>query len=81
MSKIIPSWSRRREVEDEIDNRSESVEAIVDGLSDERQTLEWDLTSEQLFHDVFSKKSEKMLKYITEIMTGPLFTLPMIAAS
>jgi hypothetical protein len=71
---------RLLEVEDEIDNRSGSVGAIMDGITSERQSMEQDMTSEQLFHDIFSKKSEKLLKHVTKLMTGPLFTLPTITA-
>lgn len=73
--------ARLLEVEDEIENRSENVEAIKEGLRCERQSMEEDLLAEQLFHDVFSKNGEKLLKHITEIMTGPMFTLPMISAN
>mmetsp|Transcript_32984 Transcript_32984/g.79772 ORF Transcript_32984/g.79772 Transcript_32984/m.79772 type:complete len:774 (-) Transcript_32984:283-2604(-) len=70
--------ARLLEVEDEIENRSESVEGIKDALSGERETIEKDLVAEQLFHDVFSKSGEKLLKHMTELMTGPLFSLPMV---
>ncbi|CAJ1948905.1 unnamed protein product [Cylindrotheca closterium] len=72
--------SRLLEVEDEIENRSESVEGIKDALSVERESIEQDLVAEQLFHDVFSKQGEKLLKHMTELMTGPLFSLPMVPA-
>jgi hypothetical protein len=65
--------ARLLEVEDDIDNRSENVEAIKDGLSNERKTMEEDLDAEQVFHDVFSKKGEKLLEHMTERMTGPLY--------
>jgi hypothetical protein len=65
--------ARLLEVEDDIDNRAENVEAIKDGLSNERKTMEEDLDAEQVFHDVFSKKSEKLLEHMTDRMKGPLF--------
>ncbi|KAL3936937.1 MAG: hypothetical protein SGBAC_007852 [Bacillariaceae sp.] len=73
--------ARLLEVEDEIENRSESVEGIKDALSTERESIEQDLVAEQLFHDVFSKQGEKLLKHMTDLMTGPLFSLPMVSAS
>lgn len=73
--------ARLLEVEDEIENRSENVEGIKFALSTERQSIEADLDAEQLFHDAFSKQGEKLLKHMTDIMTGPLFSLPMVSAS
>eukprot|EP00980_Cylindrotheca_fusiformis_P004245 scaffold918_cov126-Cylindrotheca_fusiformis.AAC.24 len=70
--------ARLLEVEDEIESRSENVEAIKEGLRNERQSMEQDMDAEQLFHDVFSKNGEKLLKHITELMTGPMFTMPMV---
>lgn len=69
---------RLLELEDEIDNRQETVESIHNDLQDENQSMEDNMDAEHLFHDVFSKKGEKVLSKMTELMTGPLFTLPLI---
>lgn len=69
---------RLLELEDEIDNRQDTVESIHNDLQDENQSMEDNMDAEHLFHDVFSKKGEKVLTKMTELMTGPLFTLPFI---
>lgn len=70
--------ARLLEIEDEIDNRAESVDAILDGLNFERQELEEDLHDSEFVRDLFSKKGEKLLRHLTELMTGPLFSLPLV---
>jgi kinesin family protein 4/21/27 len=70
--------ARLIEIEDEITNRSESVDAINEALGDERQELESQLDETDFVRDLFSKKGEKLLKHMTELMTGPLFTLPVM---
>ena len=69
---------RLLEIEDEIDSRSANVEELWIGLIDERRELEQELDKTDFCRDLFSKKGEKLLKRLTELMTGPLFTMPLI---
>ncbi len=73
--------SRLLEIEDEINNRSENVDAILEGLNFERAELESELDETEFVRDLFSKKGEKLLKHLTELMTGPLFSLPALEGS
>jgi len=68
--------ARLVEVEDEINNRSESVDAILEGLTNERSELETEIEEKEFVRDLFSKKGEKLLCHLTDLMTGPLFTIP-----
>eukprot|EP00934_Nitzschia_sp_Nitz4_P003133 Nitzschia sp. Nitz4//scaffold186_size43309//29490//32129//NITZ4_007322-RA/size43309-augustus-gene-0.15-mRNA-1//1//CDS//3329539773//3123//frame0 len=70
--------ARLLEIEDEIDNRSENVDAILDGLTRERAEMEEELDETEFVRNLFSKKGEKLLKHLTELMTGPLFSLPLL---
>ena len=70
--------ARLLEIEDEIGNRSESVDSILDGLSSERTDMENELEETEFVRDFFSKKGEKLLQHLTELLTGPLFTLPLV---
>jgi hypothetical protein len=69
--------ARLIEVEDEINGRSENVDAICDELSKEREDLEADLDETEFVKDIFSKKGETLLIHLTKLMTGPLFSVPM----
>jgi hypothetical protein len=73
--------ARLLEIEDEINNRSESVDGILEGLCFEREELEKELDETEFVLDLFSKKGEKLLKHMTVLMTGPLFSLPLIDGS
>jgi hypothetical protein len=73
--------SRLVEIEDEITNRSESVEAILEGINFERADLEKQLDDREMVHDVFSKKGERLLKHLTSLMTGPLYSMAGLQAS
>jgi hypothetical protein len=68
--------ARLLEIEDEISDRSDSANAILHGLSYERVKLENDLEKTEFVRDSFSKKGEKLLKHLTEVLTelltGPL---------
>jgi hypothetical protein len=66
------------EIEDEISNRAESVDGILEGLNYERAELEKELDATEFVRDLFSKKGEKLLKHLTELLTGPLFTFPLM---
>jgi Kinesin motor domain len=68
--------SRLLEIEDEINNRSERVDTILENVGIEREQLESELDETEFVRDVFSKKGEKLLKDLTELMTGPLFSSP-----
>jgi hypothetical protein len=69
--------ARLVEVEDEINARSENVDAILEGMGFERQELEAALDETDFVKDIFSKKGESLLKHLTELMTGPLFSVSM----
>mmetsp|Transcript_14179 Transcript_14179/g.24650 ORF Transcript_14179/g.24650 Transcript_14179/m.24650 type:complete len:471 (-) Transcript_14179:160-1572(-) len=69
--------ARLIEVEDEINARSENVDGILEGLCNEREELESTLDETEFIKDIFSKKGENLLKHLTELMTGPLFTVSM----
>jgi hypothetical protein len=73
--------ARLLEIEDEINHRTESVDAISDGLSKERLQLEAELDETEFVRDIFSKKGEKLVRHLTSIMTSPLFTIPTAAAA
>lgn len=73
--------SRLVEIEDEINNRSESVDAILEGLNNERAEMEQELDEKEVFHDIFTKKGERLLKHLTELMTGPLYSMEGLQAS
>jgi len=73
--------ARLLEIEDEINNRSESVDAILEGLKFEREELENELEETEFVRDFFSKKGEKLLQHMTELMTGPLYSLPALQGS
>jgi hypothetical protein len=68
--------SRLLEIEDEINNRSESVDAILEDVGSQREEIESQLEETEFVRDFFSKKGEKLLKDLTRLMTGPLFSTP-----
>ncbi|KAG7362104.1 kinesin motor domain containing protein [Nitzschia inconspicua] len=69
--------ARLVEVEDEINGRSENVDAIYEGLSREREEMELELDETEFVKDLFSKKGEHLLIHLTKLMTGPLFSVSM----
>lgn len=73
--------SRLLEIEDEINNRSESVDTILDDVGRERFEIESELEETEFVRDFFSKKGEKLLKDLTQLMTGPLFSTPKLQES
>jgi hypothetical protein len=64
---------RLLEVEDEINSRSENVDAILEGLTNERVEMEEEMEETEFVKDVFSRKEENLLNHLTTLMTGPLF--------
>mmetsp|Transcript_28014 Transcript_28014/g.58683 ORF Transcript_28014/g.58683 Transcript_28014/m.58683 type:complete len:1015 (+) Transcript_28014:281-3325(+) len=61
------------EIEEEVNLRSESVDAILETLSDERGILEVEFESEEELNavrDIFSKKGESLLKQLTALITN-----------
>jgi hypothetical protein len=67
--------ARLIEVEDEINGRSENVDAIHEGLSKEREAMEAELDETEFVKDLFSKKGEHLLIHLTKLMTSPLFSV------
>ena len=60
------------EIEEDVNFRSESVDTILETLSDERGILEVEFESEEELNavrDIFSKKGEKLLKALTAVIT------------
>lgn len=72
---------RLLEIEDEINHRTESVDAISEGLSNDRVQLEAELDETEFVRDLFSKKGEKLIRQLTTIMTSQLFTIPAATAA
>ena len=68
--------SRLIEIEDEINNRSESLDTILEDVGGQREEIESELEETEFVRDLFSKKGEKLLKDLTRLMTGPLFSTP-----
>jgi len=66
--------SRLLEIEDEINLRSERIDMMLDEVGRQREEIESDLEETEFVRDFFSKKGEKLLKDLTGLMTGPLFS-------
>jgi hypothetical protein len=64
------------EIEDEVNLRSESIDVVLESLTNVRGQMESDFESEDevaSIRDLYSKKGEKLLSQLTELMTGKLF--------
>lgn len=67
------------EIEDEVNLRSESIDTVLESLYNVRAHLEEGFESEDevdSIRDLFSKKGEKLLSQLTELMAGKLFNTP-----
>jgi len=47
---------------------------MLDEVGRQREEIESDLEETEFVRDFFSKKGEKLLKDLTGLMTGPLFS-------
>jgi len=73
---IIFFNERLVEVEDEVNHRSDSIDVVLESLSNVRARMEADFESEDeidSIRDLFSKKGGKLLSQLTELMAGKLF--------
>jgi len=79
--------ARLVEIEDEVNLRSDSINVLLESLANVRGHMEAGFESEQevnAIRDLFSKKGEKLLSQLTELMSGKLFhssQRPMIEVS
>jgi len=64
------------EIEDEVNLRSDNIDVVLEGLLNERGKIEADFETDdevKSIRDLYSKKGEKLLFQLTELMKGKLF--------